>query len=431
VGERGAFPRTPEARPVDPELNESRPGWLDRRLEGAFLRRLERLGEGELAVRLPDGTLRFGRPAVDGLAAEIEIVDRRFFRRVAVGGSLGAADAYLDALWESPDLVALVRLFARNREALEGIDSGLARLGALPLRAWHRLRDNTRRGSRRNIEAHYDLGNDFFALFLDPSMTYSAALYERPEATLEEAQRAKIDRLCRRLRLSGEDHLLEIGTGWGALALHAAREYGCRVTTTTISPAQRAEARARIGAAGLAERVEVLDRDYRDLEGTFSKVVSVEMVEAVGLERLPGFFATIERRLAPAGLAAIQSITLAERFFEGAKRGVDFIQRHVFPGGAVPSLTALFRAAATTRLTPVEVEDLGPDYARTLRSWSDRFEVNLERVRALGFDPRFVRTWRYYFAYCEAGFRERALSDAQILFAGPEYRGAIRGEAGR
>lgn len=344
---------------------------------------------------------------------------------MAAGGSLGAAEAYLDGLWQSSDLVALVRLFARNREALAGIDSGLARLGALPVRAWHRLRGNSRRGSRRNIEAHYDLGNDFFRLFLDPSMTYSSALFERPEATLEEAQRAKIDRLCRRLRLGPEDHLLEIGTGWGALAIHAAREYGCRVTTTTISPAQRAEARERIAAAGLADRITVLGRDYRDLEGSYSKVVSVEMVEAVGLDRLPTFFAAIERRLAPTGLAAIQSITIAERFFEGAKRGVDFIQRYIFPGGAIPSLTALFQAAATTRLTPVEVVDLGLDYARTLRAWSERFEASLESVRSLGFDERFVRTWRYYFAYCEAGFRERALSDAQLLFAGPEYRGEV------
>lgn len=386
-----------------------------------------------MTLRHAGASHRFGRRAEDGLEAELEVADPRFFRRLAAGGSLGAAEAYLDGLWDSPDLVALVRLFARNRETLAGVDAGLGglgRLGALPARLWHRLRGNSRRGSRRNIEAHYDLGNDFFALFLDESMTYSAALFESPEATLEEAQRAKIDRLCRRLRLSADDHLLEIGTGWGAPALHAAREFGCQVTTTTISPAQRAEARARIAAAGLADRIEVLDRDYRELAGRFSKVVSVEMVEAVGLERLAGFFSTIERLLAPAGLAAIQSITLAERYFEGAKRGVDFIQRYIFPGGALPSLTALLEAAAATRLTPVEVTDLGPDYARTLAEWRRRFEANLERVRALGFGARFVRTWRYYFAYCEAGFRERALSDAQVLFAGPGYRGPVRGEVG-
>lgn len=426
--EGGSLPPAPGADLDRRALSLAAGGsWLDRRLARAFLARLDRIAEGTLALRDAGAVHRVGRPAPDGLAAELEIRDPRFFRRVATGGSLGAAEAFLDGLWTSPDLVALVRLFARNREALEGLDGGWARLGRWPAKALHALRANTRRGSRANIEAHYDLGNDFFALFLDASMTYSAALFERPDATLEEAQTAKIDRLCRLLRLGPGDHLLEIGTGWGALALHAATHYGCRVTTTTISPAQREAARARIAAAGLAGRVELLDRDYRDLEGTYSKIVSVEMVEAVGLERLPGFFAALDRRLAPGGLAAIQSITIADRFYQGAKAGVDFIQRHVFPGGAIPSLGALLSAAAgASRWTPVEVADLGPDYARTLRLWSARFEANLERVRGLGFDERFVRLWRYYLAYCEAGFLERALSDAQILFAGPEYRGPVR-----
>lgn len=426
--EGGSLPSPPGADADRRALSLAAGGsWLDRRLASAFVARLERIAEGTLELRGGHRALRFGRPAPDGLAAALEIRDPRCLRRIATGGSLGAAEAYLDGLWESPDLVALVRLFARNRAALEGLEGGWARLGRWPAKALHALRANTRRGSRANIEAHYDLGNDFFALFLDESMTYSAALFERPEATLEEAQTAKIDRLCRLLRLGPGDHLLEIGTGWGALAIHAASRYGCRVTTTTISRAQRAAARERIAAAGLAGRIELLDRDYRDLEGTYSRIVSVEMVEAVGLERLPGFFAVLDRRLAPGGLAAIQSITIAERFYEGAKAGVDFIQRHVFPGGAIPSLGALLAAAAgASRMTPVEVADLGPDYARTLALWSQRFEANLERVRGLGFDERFVRLWRYYLAYCEAGFLERALSDAQILFAGPEYRGPVR-----
>jgi cyclopropane-fatty-acyl-phospholipid synthase len=313
---------------------------------------------------------------------------------------------------------------ARNRDALAGIDSGLVRLGALPARAWHALRANSRRGSRRNIEAHYDLGNDFFALFLDGSMTYSAALFERPGMNLAEAQLAKIDRLCRKLRLGPDDHLLEIGTGWGALAIHAATRYGCRVTTTTISPAQREEAIRRIATSGLSDRVRVLAADYRDLRGTYSKIVSVEMVEAVGHERMAGYFAALDRLLAPDGLVAIQAITIADRNYEAARRGVDFIQRFVFPGGAIPSLTSLFTAAArASRLTPLQVEDLGPHYATTLRLWRHRFESNLDRVRALGFDERFARLWRYYLAYCEGGFLERAIGDAQILFAGPAFRG--------
>ncbi len=368
---------------------------------------------------------RLGRESADGLAADLEVRDPRLWTALAAGGSLAAAEAYIDGWWESHDLTALVRLLVRNRAVLEGLDSGLGRLAALPARLWHGLRANSRRGSRRNIEAHYDLGNELFELFLDETMTYSAAAFERPGMTLAEAQSAKIERLCRKLDLGADDHLLEIGTGWGALAIHAAARHGCRVTTTTISPAQRLEAKRRIRAAGLEDRIEVLDRDYRDLTGRFSKIVSVEMVEAVGHERMTGFFATLDRLLEPAGLVALQSITIADRTYDSARRSVDFIQRYIFPGGAIPSLTSLLDAAtAGSRLTPLHVEDLGLHYAATLRLWSHRFEDRLDRVRELGFDQRFVRLWRYYFAYCEGGFLERAIGDAQILFAGPEFRGA-------
>lgn len=401
-----------------------RPGPFDRFARRGVEARLERIVDGTLLLRQGRTLRRFGRESTDGLAADLEVHEPRFWRRLAGGGSLGAAEAYLDGDWESRDLVALVRLMARNREALAGIDSGLARLGALPARAWHALRANSRRGSRRNIEAHYDLGNDFFALFLDGSMTYSAALFERPGMNLAEAQLAKIDRLCRKLQLGPDDHLLEIGTGWGALAIHAATRYGCRVTTTTISPAQREAAMSRIADAGLAGRVRVLAADYRDLRGSWSKIVSVEMIEAVGHERMDGYFAALDRLLAPDGLVALQAITIADRNYEAARRGVDFIQRFVFPGGAIPSLTSLFTAASrASRLTPLHVEDLGLHYATTLRLWRHRFEANLERVRALGFDERFVRLWRYYLCYCEGGFLERAIGDAQILLAGPAFRG--------
>jgi cyclopropane-fatty-acyl-phospholipid synthase len=324
--------------------------------------------------------------------------------------------------------VSLIRLFARNREALGGLDrsgAALSTLGRAAARIVHRLRDNTRRGSRRNIAAHYDLGNDLFELFLDDSMTYSAGYFERPDATLEEAQRAKIDRLCRRLRLGPDDHLLEIGTGWGALAIHAAREYGCRVTTTTISAEQHREAELRVRRAGLDHRIRLLAADYRDLTGSFSKIVSVEMVEAVGLRRLPAYFATLDRLVAPDGLVALQAITIADRNFEAASRSVDFIQKFIFPGSAIPSLSALLSAAArASRLTPLQVDDLGLHYALTLRHWRHRFESRLDRVRALGYDERFVRLWRYYLSYCEGGFLERAIGDAQIVFAAPEFRGA-------
>lgn len=367
---------------------------------------------------------RLGEPGPDGLAADLEVRDPRFWRQLVTGGSLGAAEAYLAGWWESRDLTSLVRLMARDRAVTGHLESGLARLGHLAARAWHALRPNSRRGSRKNIEAHYDLGNDFFALFLDASMTYSSALIERPGASLEEAQVAKIDRLCRKLQLGSDDHLLEIGTGWGSLAIHAAGRYGCRVTTTTISPSQFAEASRRVAAAGLADRIQIVQQDYRDLEGSYSKIVSVEMIEAVGLRFLPTFFATLDRLLRPDGLVAIQAITIADRNYESARRNVDFIQRYIFPGGAIPSVSALCSTAATaSRLTPLHIEDLGLHYAETLYRWRERFEAALERVRELGYPERFVRLWRYYLCYCEGGFRERVIGDAQLLFAGAEFRG--------
>jgi cyclopropane-fatty-acyl-phospholipid synthase len=352
--------------------------------------------------------------------------DAALWPAIARGGSLGAAESYLDGHWDSPDLVALVRLMARNRAALEGLESGVAQLSRAVARLLHRLRDNSRSGARRNIGDHYDQGDELFALFLDPSMTYSAAWFADPASTLEAAQVAKIDRLCRKLGLGPDDHLLEIGTGWGALAVHAATRYGCRVTTTTISERQLAYARRRVAAAGIAHRVEVLGHDYRDLAGTYSKVVSVEMVEAVGLARLPEYFAQVGRLLAPGGLAAIQAITIADRNYEAARSGVDFIQRYVFPGGAIPSVAALTAAvAAASPLTPMHLEEMGLSYAETLRRWSAAFAARGREASALGLGERDLRRWRYYFAYCEGGFRERVIGCVQLLLAGPAFRAAL------
>lgn len=396
-------------------------GGLARRL---IYDRLGKLTGGELTLREAGKETVLGQPAADGLRADLEIRDPRIWRKLATGGSLGAAEAYLDGWWESADLTSLVRLMARDRSVTGRLESGLARFGYLLARAWHALRPNSRGGSRRNIEAHYDLGNELFALFLDESMTYSAALFERPDDTLEVAQEAKIDRLCRKLQLTPADHLLEIGTGWGSFAMHAARRYGCRVTTTTISPAQFAEAGRRVAAAGLGDRIRIVQKDYRELEGSYSKIVSVEMIEAVGHEFLPSFFAALDRLVRPDGLVALQAITIADRNYEAARRSVDFIQRYIFPGGAIPSLTALYSAASrSSSLTPLHVEDLGLHYAETLRRWRERFEGAIERVRALGYPRRFERLWRYYLCYCEGGFRERVIGNAQMLFAGPEFRG--------
>lgn len=386
----------------------------------------------------------FGSSSRDGLEGEVRVLDPSFWSAVALGGSLGAAEAFLDGAWDSPDLTSLIRLFARNRESTAGLDGGLARLRGLAARLYHLGRANTRWGSRRNIVDHYDLSNDFFRLFLDDGMTYSSAWFGDGDptgsasglggdTTLEEAQTAKIDRLCRKLRLGPEDHLLEIGTGWGALAVHAAGRYGCRVTSTTLSPAQLEGARRRVIEAGLTDRVELLSLDYRDLPRAlgwrFDKVVSVEMIEAVGHRGFPVFFEVVDRMLAPGGLAAVQAITIADRNYDQARRSTDFIQRYVFPGGALPSVSVLTGAAArASRLTPLHLEEMGLDYAETLRRWRLAFERRRDDVRAMGFDERFVRLWRYYLSYCEGGFLERVIGAVQLVLAGPEYRGpSVRG----
>ncbi len=394
--------------------------------ERLLFRALAEIAEGQLELNYRGTTEHFGQAAPDGLRAAIEVRDPRFFQAAVLGGSLGAAEAYLDGWWDSPDLVSVVRLLARNRNALGRLDGSLSRIVTFPFRLLHRMRANTRRGSRRNIRAHYDLGNELFAEFLDPSLTYSSAYFEKTDLSLEEAQRAKLERIAQKLALQPNDHVLEIGTGWGALALHFAGHYGCRVTTITISRNQFETASQRIKQAGLQDRVQVLLQDYRDVRGCYSKVVSVEMIEAVGLERLEGFFDRIADCLASNGLFCLQAITIAERFFEAASRSVDFIQRYIFPGGAIPSVTRLVEAASRRgRLVPLGLEELGLDYAETLKRWRERFLERRDQILRLGLGERFVRMWNYYFAYCEGGFRERSLGDVQLLFGGTQFRDPV------
>ena len=322
--------------------------------------------------------------------------------------------------WEADDLVSVVRLVVRNREVLAGVEGGLARL-TMPLhRLFQAARRNTRDGSRRNIVAHYDLGNDFYSLFLDETLTYSCALFERDDMTLAEASTAKYDRLCRKLDLREADRVLEIGSGWGGFALHAAGRYGCRVTTTTISREQHELASRRVREAGLADRVEVLLCDYRDLTGTFDKLVSIEMIEAVGHHYLDAYFRCVSERLAPDGLAAIQAITIVDHAYEQQLRQADFIKRYVFPGSFLPSVAAICAAVARAAdLRLVHLEDLTPHYARTLAAWRERFLARADDVRRLGFPESFLRLWEYYLCYCEGAFRERYIGDAQLLFAKP------------
>ncbi|RMH43625.1 MAG: class I SAM-dependent methyltransferase [Deltaproteobacteria bacterium] len=382
-------------------------------------RQLTSLRAGELTLRDAHfGDARFG--AASDLSATVDVRDGRFYRAVALGGSVGAARAFMRGDWDSDDLVAVFRLFARDRAASDRLETGpAAALGAVR-RAAHRLRSNTPRRARRNVSAHYDLGNDFFALFLDPSLTYSAAFYDRPHATLADAQRAKIDRLCRKLDLSRGDHLLEIGTGWGSLAIRAAQTTGCRVTTATLSAEQAALARRRVAEAGLTGRVHVVVADYRELDGRYDKLVSVEMVEAVGHDHLDAFFRVCGQRLRPGGTMALQAITVPDQRYAIARRQVDVIQQLVFPGADIPSVGALLAAAArASDLRVVHLEDNTPHYARTLRDWRARFRARRDDARALGYAEAFLRLWDLYLAYCEAGFAEHYTASVQLVLRRP------------
>jgi cyclopropane-fatty-acyl-phospholipid synthase len=367
----------------------------------------------------------FGTPAGQPrLHARVEVRSPRFHTALLSGGGAGAGRAYMDGLWECGDLVSLVRIAAR---AMPGLDRWRERL--LPLTApWQhaawRLRANTRARSRERIAAHYDLGNQLFSRFLDETMMYSSAIFEHPDATLHEAQLAKLDRICRRLQLAPGERLLEIGTGWGGLALHAAGRYGAHVTTTTISREQHAHATAAVRAAGLEDRVTVLRQDYRDLRGRYDKLVSVEMIEAVGWEHLDTYFAACSGLLEPHGAMLLQAIVHPHRVFRVEKASSGFINAFVFPGGTLPSLAAVERSLARrTDLRNVALDDITPHYARTLACWRERFHAAWPELRTLGYDERFRRMWDLYLAYCEAGFLERRISDVQLLLAKPAWRG--------
>jgi cyclopropane-fatty-acyl-phospholipid synthase len=310
----------------------------------------------------------------------------------------------------------------------------LARLAAPLFDAFHFLRRNTVSGSRKNIMAHYDLGNEFYRLFLDDSMTYSSGIFERPEATLKQASIAKYDRICRKLHLSEKDHVLEIGTGWGGFALHAVKNFGCRVTTTTISNEQYRESKQRFEDAGIQDKVTLLKSDYREISGQYDKLASIEMIEAVGHQYLDTFMACCAALLKPNGIMAIQAITIADWAFDQHKKSVDFIKRYIFPGSCIPSVTAISAAAASvTDLRLFHLEDLTPHYALTLHKWWENFVRNREQVKALGFHDRFMRMWEYYLRYCEAGFEERYLGSVQLVFTKPLTRMPVPGwpEEGR
>ncbi len=382
----------------------------------AVFRILENVRHGALEVVCPEQTYLFGEGGT-GLRASIAVHDERFFSRVLWGGDDAAGDSYVDGDWSSPDPVAVVRLAARNLSELEGGNPVLSLANRLFHRLRHRMNRNSVVGSRRNIQAHYDLSNDFFRLFLDRNMVYSSAVYQHSNDSLEQAQIEKLDRICRKLRLGPDDHVLEIGTGWGAFALHASRNYGCRITTTTISREQHDEARQLFAGAGEAgARINLLLEDYRNLQGSFNKLVSIEMFEAVGLDYYDAFFSTCDRLLTPDGSMVMQAITMNEHRFDAYRKQSDWIQRRIFPGAQLASIREILNSLVrSTRLSLYNVEDIGLHYAYTLAEWRRRFHESLDEVRALGFDEAFCRMWDYYLAYCEGAFRERHISDVQLM----------------
>ena len=396
-----------------------RPDWLERACRRAVIEKFSRLERGSLTLVEGEESREF-EGHEPGPSVTVHIKRASFWPQVAFRGSVGAAESYMEGAWSANDLTALIRIMVLNREVLEDMERGLARVAMPFLRAHHARRSNTVRGAKKNIAAHYDLGNDFFGLFLDPTMMYSSAYFESDAQSLEEAQVTKVDRICRKLGLGPDDHVLEIGTGWGYFALHAAQRYGCRVTTTTISKEQHALATERVREAGLEDRVRVLLSDYRDLEGCFDKIVSIEMIEAVGHQFYEGFFEKCSALLRPEGRALLQAIVIRDDLFESARNAVDFIQRYVFPGSCIPSVAALTGAASrSSDLRLTHLEDFPQHYARTLAEWRRAFQARRDEVSAMGFDESFQRMWEFYLCYCEGGFAERQISVTHLIFSRP------------
>jgi cyclopropane-fatty-acyl-phospholipid synthase len=394
---------------------------LGRRL---LLGQLGSLKHGRIRVVEPGGEHQFGRrTGTCDLTVTVTVEHPQFFADAAFGGSVGVGEAYIRGLWRCDDLTSLIRIFVINRDVLNGIDSRWSLVSQPFLKLFHALNRNSRAGSSRNITAHYDLGNDLYELMLDETMTYSCGIFARPEMNLYEAQVAKLDAVCRKLALTPKDHLVEIGTGWGGLAIHAARKYGCRVTTTTISRQQYEFAKERVDRLGLSDRITLLFEDYRDLKGRFDKLASIEMVEAVGEQYLDTYFARCSSLLEPHGSMLIQAITIQDQFYAQALRSVDYIQRFIFPGSFIPSVSALSDSVRrATDMKLFHLEDIGPHYARTLRTWRERFFGNLASVRKLGLPDSFVRMWDFYLCYCEGGFEERQLGTVHMLLTKPGSR---------
>jgi cyclopropane-fatty-acyl-phospholipid synthase len=398
-------------------------GRINMLLRKAMLDKFACLENAVLTIKDPLGEFVLGSEGADGLSARIEVLDMSFYRQVALGGSIGAAESYMDQYWQANDLCRVIQIFVRNRDLLNSMESGLAILANQLLKVWHFSNRNSQQGSRRNIAAHYDLGNELFALFLDQHSMYSSATFYHPDLSLEDASTAKLERICQKLHLQPDDHILEIGTGWGGFAIYAAKNYGCHITTTTISKEQYQAAQQRVIDAGVADRVTILMEDYRDLQGRYDKLVSIEMIEAVGHHYLDTYLKQCAALLKPNGLALIQAITIEDSYYYQALKSVDFIKRYIFPGSFIPCVSAIVASAArSTDLRLINLEDQGESYALTLNHWRKRFLAALDQVRAQGYNEEFIRMWEFYLCYCEGGFKEKSISNVQLLLAKPGNR---------
>lgn len=396
--------------------------FLDGICQDKLFGKLESIQEGYLEVESPEGEVqRFGNPSSAAeLRAFVKIHRRRAFSRMVLGGSVGSGESYVDQDWDCLDLVSLIRILVLNRKVLNAIDGGFGALLQPLLRRIHVSRANHELQAHANIQAHYDLGNDFFSLFLDETKMYSSGFFLTESSTLQEAQIEKNDRLCRRLELQPEHHLLEIGTGWGGFAEHAALHYGCRVTTTTISREQFAFAEERIRKLGLQDRVEIIFQDYRNLTGKYDRLVSIEMIEAVGGQFLDTYFAKCSSLLKDNGRMALQSILIRDQYYEQALKSVDFIQAHIFPGSTIPSTSRILESVRDhTDFALSHFEEFGSHYAKTLQHWSKNLEAHSFEITQLGYPGHLLRLWRYYFAYCEGGFREKQIGVAHLILDKP------------
>ncbi len=402
---------------------KSRAKWVADFAKKKILQRLNQLKKGQLTIIDGNEKHQFGNASE--LSATIQVHDPRFYGEIAFGGSIGAGEAYMLGYWSADNLTNVIRLMVINQRVMDDLEGGYQWLSKPIMKVLHWLNSNTTEGSRKNIAAHYDLGNEMFALFLDPTMMYSSAIFDATTSTLQAASELKLKTICDKLDLQPTDHVIEIGTGWGGFAIYAAQHYGCKVTTTTISKQQYALAKTRVEAAGLQDQITLLLEDYRHLTGQYDKLVSIEMIEAVGHQFYDTYFAKVSQLLKPDGLALIQAITIADQRFNSAIQSVDFIQRYIFPGSNIPSNTAMLTSITkVSDMRLFDLEDIGPHYATTLRMWRENFFANIAQVRKLGYSEEFIKMWEFYFCYCEGGFAERALGDVHLLLAKPDNRRA-------